>query len=165
MILFLDTEFTDFQQPDLISIGLVSECGSHEFYAERNDFDLARCSDFVQSTVLPKLGQGSSSVDRSDLAIALRAWLENVHSFDSQSPVLVLYDFDTDFELFRQALLDQIPPWIGGANVAEEVNSITWARVGLMESPDAHHALHDARELRADWLAAKDQLKDASTSG
>ncbi len=42
MILFLDTEFTDFQQPDLISIGLVSECGSHEFYAERNDFDLCK---------------------------------------------------------------------------------------------------------------------------
>lgn len=155
MILFLDTEFTDFQQPDLISIGLVSGCGSHEFYAERNDFDLARCSDFVQSTVLPKLGQGSSSVDLSDLAIALRAWLENVRSFDSQSPVLVLYDFDTDFDLFRQALLGQMPDWIEGANVAEEVNPISWAREGLMESPDAHHALHDARELRADWLAAK----------
>lgn len=155
MILFLDTEFTDFQQPDLISLGLVSECGRHEFYAERNDFDLARCSDFVQSTVLPKLGQGLSGVDRTNLAIALRAWLENVHSFDSQGPVLVLYDFDTDFELFRQALLEQLPPWIEGTNVAEEVNPISWARAGLIESPDAHHALHDARELRADWLAAR----------
>lgn len=155
MILFLDTEFTDFQQPDLISLGLVSKCGRHEFYAERNDFDLARCSDFVQSTVLPKLGQGPSGVDRTSLATALRAWLESVHRFDSQSPVLVLYDFDTDFELFRQALSDPIPPWIEGSNVAKEVNSITWARVGLMESPDAHHALHDARELRADWLAAR----------
>ena len=155
MILFLDTEFTDFQQPDLISIGLVSECDRYEFYAERNDFDLARCSDFVQSTVLPKLGQGPSGVDRANLAKALRAWLENVHSFDSQGPVLVLYDFDTDFDLFRQALLGQMPDWIEGANVAEEVNSITWARVGLMEFPDAHHALHDARQLRADWLAAR----------
>ncbi len=155
MILFLDTEFTDFNEPDLISLGLVSECGRHEFYVERNDFDLARCSDFVQSTVLPKLGQGPSGVDRANLATALSAWLDNVHSFDSQGPVLVLYDFDTDFELFCQALLGQIPGWIEGANVAEEVNSITWARVGLMESPDAHHALHDAWELRADWLAAR----------
>jgi len=155
MILFLDTEFTDFQQPDLISLGLVSECGRHEFYAERNDFDLALCSDFVQSTVLPKLGQGQSGVDRANLATALGAWLENVHSFDSQNPVLVLYDFDTDFELFREALLDQMPPWIEGANVAEEVNPISWAREGFAESPDAHHALHDARELRAGWLAAR----------
>lgn len=155
MILFLDTEFTDFQQPDLISLGLVSECGRYEFYAERNDFDLARCSDFVRSMVLPKLGQGTRGVSRTSLATALRAWLEDVHSFDSQSPIQVLYDFDTDFDLFCQALLGQIPGWIEGANVAEEVNSIIWARVGLMEPPDAHHALHDARELRADWLAAK----------
>ncbi|TLS19229.1 MAG: hypothetical protein FDZ72_04815 [Betaproteobacteria bacterium] len=155
MILFLDTEFTDFQLPDLISIGLVSECDRYEFYAERNDFDLARCSDFVQSTVLPKLEQGPRGMDRANLAKALRAWLENVRSFDSHGPVLVLYDFDTDFDLFRQALPGQMPDWIEGANVAEEVNSIIWARVGLMESLDAHHALYDARELRADWLAAK----------
>ncbi len=155
MILFLDTEFTDFNEPDLISLGLVSECGRHEFYAERNDFDLARCCDFVQSTVLPKLGQGQSGVDRANLVSALRAWLESVHSFDGQGSVLVLYDFDTDFDLFRQALLDQMPDWIEGANVAEEVNSSSWARAGLMESPDAHHALHDARQLRADWLAAR----------
>ena len=155
MILFLDTEFTDFQQPDLISLGLVSECGRYEFYAERNDFDLARCSDFVRSMVLPKLGQGPSGVNRTSLATALRAWLGDVHSFDSQTPVQVLYDFDTDFDLFCQVLSDPIPPWIEGSNVAGDVNPIRWAREGLMESPDAHHVLHDARELRAGWLAAK----------
>lgn len=155
MFLFLDTEFTDFQQPDLISIGLVSECDRYEFYAERNDFDIARCSDFVRSMILPKLGQGPSGVGRADLATALRAWLEKVHAFESESEVLVLYDFDTDFELFRQALLGQMPIWIEGANVAEEINPFIWAREGLMDSPDAHHALHDARELRADWLAAR----------
>ncbi len=94
----------------------MSECGRHEFYAERKDFDLARCSDFVQSTILLKLGQRQSGVDRANLATALRAWLDNVHSFDSQGPVLVLYDFDTDFDLFRQVLLGQMPDWIEGAN-------------------------------------------------
>jgi len=155
MNLFLDTEFTDFQQPDLISLGLVSECGGYEFYAERNDFDLARCSDFVQSAVLPKLGQGQSGLNRTSLATALSAWLENIHAVDSQNPVLVLYDFDTDFELFCQALSDLIPPWVDGINVADEVNPISWARAGLAESPNAHHALYDARELRSDWLAAR----------
>lgn len=33
MLVFLDTEFTQIQQPELISVGLVSELG-HEFYAE-----------------------------------------------------------------------------------------------------------------------------------
>lgn len=41
--LFLDTEFTDFIDCEMISIGIVREDG-REFYAERNDFDTAKCS-------------------------------------------------------------------------------------------------------------------------
>lgn len=37
MLIFLDTEFTDFARPDLISLALVSEDG-REFYAERIDY-------------------------------------------------------------------------------------------------------------------------------
>ena len=36
MLVFLDTEFTDFVRPDLISIALVSEDG-REFYTERTN--------------------------------------------------------------------------------------------------------------------------------
>ena len=52
MLIFLDTEFTAFMRPDLISIALVSEDG-REFYAERTDYRQADCSDFVRATVLP----------------------------------------------------------------------------------------------------------------
>ncbi len=38
MLIFLDTEFTDFIDCDLISIGMVSEDGRHFFYAEREDY-------------------------------------------------------------------------------------------------------------------------------
>ncbi|SFJ84850.1 protein of unknown function [Paraburkholderia megapolitana] len=38
MRIFVDTEFTDFIDCDLISIALVADDG-REFYAERNDFD------------------------------------------------------------------------------------------------------------------------------
>ena len=55
MLDFLDTEFTDFVRPDLISIALVSEDG-REFYAERTDYREDDCSDFVRETVLPLLG-------------------------------------------------------------------------------------------------------------
>lgn len=34
MLIFIDTEFTQFNDPELISIGLVTEDASHEFYAE-----------------------------------------------------------------------------------------------------------------------------------
>ena len=36
MLVFLDTEFTKFNSPDLISLALVAEDG-REFYAERTD--------------------------------------------------------------------------------------------------------------------------------
>ena len=56
MLVFLDTEFTSFVRPDLISIGLVAEEG-REFYAERTDYRKDDCSDFVRETVLPLLGR------------------------------------------------------------------------------------------------------------
>lgn len=51
MLVFIDTEFTNFVRPDLISIGLVAEYG-REFYAERTDYRSGECSSFVRETVL-----------------------------------------------------------------------------------------------------------------
>lgn len=56
MRFFLDTEFTD-EDParlELISIGVVAEDG-REYYAVSNEFDEARCSDWVRQHVLPSL--------------------------------------------------------------------------------------------------------------
>ena len=63
MRLFVDTEFTDLLDCELLSIGIVSEDG-REFYGERSDVDLARCGDFGRVAVLPQLGQ-DLSVDRA----------------------------------------------------------------------------------------------------
>ena len=73
MLIFLDTEFTDFARPDLISLALVSEDG-REFYAERTDYDPERCSEFVRETVLPLL---------DELAAALRAAQEFIEQYDA----------------------------------------------------------------------------------
>jgi hypothetical protein len=56
MLVFLDTEFSDFTRPDLISLALVAEDG-REFYAERTDYTATRCTEFVRETVLPLLGR------------------------------------------------------------------------------------------------------------
>jgi hypothetical protein len=53
MNIFLDTEFTDFYEPCLISMGLASEYGE-DFYAEVPYPDHA-CSAFVREAVLPLL--------------------------------------------------------------------------------------------------------------
>jgi hypothetical protein len=56
MLAFLDTEFTDFVRPDLISIALVGEDGQ-EFYAERDGYYQTDCSGFVRQIVQPLLGR------------------------------------------------------------------------------------------------------------
>ncbi len=154
MLLFLDTEFTDFHNPELISLGLVSECGRLEFYGERSDFDRHRCNEFVRANVLPKLGQGPCFT-AGELSAALRTWLDRVHALDAAGVVLVLYDYDTDFALLADALVYNLPAWIDRANISGQVNHIGWALEGLDEAPTAHHALHDAKALRADWLASR----------
>jgi hypothetical protein len=55
MLIFTDTELTDFIHGGLISIGLVAEDG-REFYTECNEVDLSLCSDVVREALLPKLG-------------------------------------------------------------------------------------------------------------
>jgi hypothetical protein len=61
----LDTEFTDFIDCDLISVGMVSEDGQHEFYVERSDYQTQWCNQFVRSAVLPQLGKAGPALDRS----------------------------------------------------------------------------------------------------
>lgn len=56
---FVDTEFTDFLDCQLISVAIVGEDG-REFYGECSDFDRRQCSAFVREAALPQLGQGPS---------------------------------------------------------------------------------------------------------
>ncbi|WP_248324111.1 MULTISPECIES: 3'-5' exoribonuclease [unclassified Caballeronia] len=65
MRLFVDTEFTDFIDCDLISIALVAEDG-REFYGERSDYDDSTCTAFVREAVIPQLGQHPGRVFTRD---------------------------------------------------------------------------------------------------
>jgi hypothetical protein len=158
MILFLDTEFTDFVQCELISIALVSECGRHGFYAERSDFDMRLCNEFVREAVLPQLGKPldvpGGRLNTEGLKAALGRWLEQIHSLDAGSLVLVLYDYKTDFDLLADALDGELPPWLEGHNVSTYLGWVGGG-YGIERGLSAHHALEDARDLRRDWLATR----------
>ena len=54
MRIFIDTEFTDFVDTELISIGLITDDGDHEFYGEL-PVNRRKCSEFVIEHVLPQL--------------------------------------------------------------------------------------------------------------
>ena len=153
MRVYLDTEFTQFTQPTLISIGLAAEDG-REFYAVMKSFPLQQCSVFVREVVLPIIEQWpNTTLDRRELRQLLRQWFS-----ESAEPLQIVCDFATDVELLIE-LID------GDTNHALRAFNI--ASVTVLSAPqyehitDAvdryftesrqwprHHALEDARALR-----------------
>jgi len=140
MRIFVDTEFTDFIDCDLISIGLVAEDG-REFYGERSDFDMRACSEFVRAAVLPQLGQYADRVfTRDALAVELRAWLDQLAL---EKTLTLSFDYGADWELLVD-LVGELPPNC----LAEQVNACLdpeRSESYYREHGGRHHALSDAR--------------------
>lgn len=158
MLVFLDTEFTNFVRPDLISIVLVSEDG-REFYAERTDYRHADCSDFVRQTVQPLLGRvPGAQCDRAELSRRLRGWFAQL-----PEPAIVIHDFQSDWALLAEAWLGgsdcRQPPAKLGENLHLDSQAITHPvferaqnHIYTQDRPP-HHALADARALMAGYRA------------
>ena len=153
MLVFLDTEFTDFARPDLISIALVSE-DSQEFYAERDDYCHADCSDFVQQAVQPLLGRvPGAACSRSELSDRVRDWFTRL-----SEPATVIFDYEWDWHLLAVAMLGQLhrkPPVDIASPLCLNICTITHpifeqaqSRIYTQAWPP-HHALADARALMA----------------
>ncbi|MBU6236034.1 MAG: 3'-5' exoribonuclease [Alphaproteobacteria bacterium] len=74
---FLDTEFDDENDDmrlDLISIGLVSEDGGREFYAECNAYDETRAHAWLQENVIPHLGPREQRLPVSSIREGLKKY-------------------------------------------------------------------------------------------
>ena len=149
---YLDTEFTKFVRPQLISLALVAESGQ-EFYGESTDFVKVQCSQFVVENVLPLLQGGDVAAPLDELRGKLVDWLATL-----SSPAEIISDFDGDIELLLQ-LLRISAKEIGRYNIAaltvldgEFVNSESFnsALDDYFAKVDSrrHHALVDARALR-----------------
>lgn len=159
MRVFVDTEFTDFIQIDLIAIGLVAEDG-REFYAERNDYRREDCSDFVRAYVLPLLGRvKDASCTAQELTLRLHAWFASL----GQSVTLV-FDYASDWDLLADALQGEdgqpLPSNLGekwlltSEVIGDSVFQQTMAATYSADWPP-HHALADARALRSGFLSWK----------
>lgn len=157
MLIFLDTEFTDFIRPDLISLALVSEDGQ-EFYAERTDYQQDACSSFVRETVLPLLGRVSGAAcTRSELRQRLHAWFLQL-----PEPAILIYDFEGDWQLLVKAILGpayQSPPdnfgeplHLGNSSITHPIFERAQNNSYTQDWPP-HHALADARALMAGYRA------------
>lgn len=91
---YIDTEFTDFLNTELISIGCVAETGE-EFYAELTDYRCSICSDFVKSVVVPLLDHTRYGMTRNQATAKLVGWLEEL-----PQPITLVVDYNGDLDLF-----------------------------------------------------------------
>ena len=144
MKIFIDTEFTDLVDMDLISIGLVTEDGQ-EFYAERNDFDVGLCNDFVRSEVLPLLrAPGAAVMSKLELRRAVDVWLSQ---FKDNWPV-ICYDNMCDWAMLWDLYEKKTPQWLRMSNIRDyldfEKRAAFFVETGLIQ----HHALNDAHANR-----------------
>ena len=162
MIIFLDTEFSNFIDTELISIGLVSQ-DDKKFYAEL-PVDRKECSDFVKEVVLPQLGKiKGAQCSLEELNGRLRAWLESFKTADE--PIVIAYDYAGDWTLFCHALDNDPPVWVRGVNVYQYLNDLKQELFWQESKLERHHALHDAMANRFSFsldLAELDNYGDKS---
>lgn len=157
MLVFLDTEFTDFATHDLISLALVTEDGE-EFYAECVDYNQNACSEFVRKEVLPHLGAISDAAcTRVELADRLNLWLCAL-----REPATLVFDFKGDWQLLANAWIgsDQAPvPSCVGEKLLLSSHVVTHPvfekalNAAYSDDWPPHHALADARALMMGYKA------------
>jgi 3' exoribonuclease, RNase T-like len=158
VLIFLDTEYTDPLNCDLISIGMVSEDGQHELYLERSDYEHQWRSSFVHANVLLQLGNAGPAVDRQQLAAQLTMWFSTL-----PRSVTIACDSVTDWNLLLNALDDVRPSNLTDrydlrGHIDSSVFHHAVVRYHERNGP-WHHALHDARAHRHGWLAWHDSKK------
>ncbi len=164
---FLDTEFTDFNIPKLISIGLVTEDLSRSFYAELpNNYTIDDCSYFVQERVLPLLDAKPMELSSDSTTIHAQMSAEECSKyinlwFDSLGDQATIYNNAPHFDwAFLKQLLIKWPVNLStdckliqsNSEIAQSKydNTILNAyRNGYRE----HHALDDAIVMIKGWKA------------
>lgn len=159
MLVFLDTEFTNFTNADLISLALVGEDG-REFYVERTDYDNNLCTGFVRAIVQPLLGRvPGAACNRPQCTERVRDWFQQL-----PEPAIVIHDYAGDLDLLTKLVAghptdDLEPPANFGESIELARTTITHpmfeaAAIAMFSDQwSPHHALADARALMAGYRA------------
>lgn len=101
MRIFVDTEFTSFSDPRLISVGAVID-QSRFFYGIFTDFPRSACTEFVRDEILPILDANHPACTGShdQVAGALLEWIVEMSGADSECEIVA--DDECDIELLRR---------------------------------------------------------------
>lgn len=161
-MIFIDCEFTDFEIPALLSIGLVADDGGELYVELAGESHLDGASTFVLDTVAPQFGLLPHAViTRKELGHLVGAWLVEL----GHSSIDVAYDFHTDYDLLERALqcaglwerLKDVlrPTHIGYLICQDDFDAAmdrSWADSFVANGIERHHALADARALKCGFL-------------
>jgi hypothetical protein len=171
---FVDTEFTDFKNTELMSIGVVSEDGAHEFYREVQHIADFR-SGFVNQVVVPLMDRDFKHPDI--VALDLKEWLDALPG----DYVIIVVDYVGDWHLMEPLLKKQPTKkkvYVKMLNFAfwhmlnERGYNVPQTSIGHVSNsmmngianyytidPRQHHALVDARANRHGWLKGYEAAK------
>lgn len=149
-LVFFDTEFTDFQHADLISVALASEDG-RELYIAITDYKRHLASTFVEEAVLPKIELPEAMPTLATKAEATQLIAE----FIQQIPdICLVSDAEVDGMLLRHLLkkIRVYPQFALVQNLLEVDQALQMMneieRV-LSKHPGRHNALVDVRALKS----------------
>lgn len=150
MLIFFDTEFTDFQHADLISVALVGEDG-RELYIAITDFKRHLASDFVEEIVIPRIELPDAVPVQATKSQAARL----IADFVGDAPgVCLVSDAEVDRTLLhgllrkarvrhpKSALAQNLLEIDQAFQLMKDIEQI------LGEHPGRHNALIDARALK-----------------
>lgn len=126
--LFVDTEFTDFANCDLISIGLVSSQG-HAFYGENLDFDRSKSSQFVKDNIYPYLNPNQFGAMRHVLSDSVYHFINTLPSYD----VIIAVDYPADWWLLNDLLGKRHPKIVGVENIFVKMSQWVLSTSGVNE--------------------------------
>ena len=176
MIVFLDTEFTDLLNPELLSVGLVTldgreHYGELDLTTEAGKARVKAASDFVRCCGVLDLWGIVPSAAGTEWEIGRRAgdWLLEL-AMQSGRKIEVAFDYSTDYELMEYAIRDSgLWDQVREVVIPVNVNSIAGTITGELAAEECfrelgarglkrHHALADALALRAAYSAVKAKL-------
>lgn len=162
MLVFFDTEFSAFRDGRLLSVGLVTEDGRERYVELPGDGIHRDITDFVRAHVLSQFGMVADGEAGTLVGLGERVarFLEALGA-----PLDLCFDYKLDRRFLEQALgltssWTMLQQHVTFVDVAGQASSAV-ARAAASASYAAsvplreHHALADARALRAGWLAER----------
>ena len=150
MRIWFDTEFIeDGKTIELLSIGIVAEDGS-TFYAENDNADLTRGSDWVQHNVIAHLNWGEHGMSRQRLRDAVLAFVNAKQGKPEFWAYYADYDWVALCQLFG-TMMDLPKGWPMYCRDVKQFCDMLGNPILPAQGKGEHHALADAKWTKDAW--------------